>query len=181
MWSSLDAQRQRRRDSEIAFKEVIYNTHIRREQKFHNELMTSGCGYETLGWQLGRTTLISWMVDECESQHLHTSTLFLAINYFERLLSRKRLTFTIAQHFAAVSIVLAAKMNEIHGNAMSLPEFEDISVTGQDELFELEVLQWKLVAPTSYTFLLMYTHRFWIPLRATEHAVCHLKRIAFCE
>lgn len=177
MWQKVDEERKRYRASELSFIDAIYECYLRREKILHNKTVISGSACKTIGWELERMALISWMVDECETQHLQTSTLFLAVEYLDSLTALQSCTFSTAKHFSAVCILLAAKMNEADGDAMSFPSFDGVSICVGDELDVLEILEWQMAVPTAYTFLCFYIHRFWVPETAADLAALHLKRI----
>lgn len=181
MWDLTDGYRRQRRDSGLELRDAVHDIAIKREKKSTAWVEGVRLNNNDPNEQERRTTLIGWMLKTTDKHRLHGNIVFLAINYLERISLRNNLSLTIGRDVAGVCIVLALKIEQSGGDAMHIPQFEDVMVDLDLELLALQSLQWKLIVPTSYTFLSLYSDRWWVPQHAFQRAVCLLKHVLVCK
>lgn len=137
--------------------------------------------YLTVGGLSGRMMLVSWLFLEGANLSLNISTPCLSVGYLERLLARVRVPLCSAQDYAAACLLIAIKMEEVGGDAMEKPDDMEPRVCLEREVFVLQALEWNLVAPTSYTFLCVYSERVWLPYPGRQCACNYLKHMLMCK
>ncbi|CAN8074355.1 unnamed protein product [Agarophyton chilense] len=177
MWQLIDIHRTQARDRELRLCRSVIDAKLRQERFKH---WKGGPNYETfksLGGQVGRTMLYSWLFDKCSSNHLKPSTAFLAVNYLDRMLSRTYTSPMNAQSIASTCIRLAVKIDDVGGDSMIVPLFKD-SLTLHSELFVLSSLEWQMDVPTVHLFIRMFAELVWLPPASREQAVEYAKHIS---
>ncbi|XP_068186542.1 cyclin-A1 [Antennarius striatus] len=106
-----------------------------------------------------RVVLVDWLVEVAQEYKLHSETLYLAVNYLDRFLSRtKSVKRSKLQLVGTAALLTAAKYEEI-----SPPELKDfVYITDntytKEQLMQMEhiflkVLAFELMAPTADQFL----------------------------
>lgn len=130
---------------------------------------------------MGRSMLISWVVDECTKQKLKPSTICLAVNYLDRMISKGCVTLDSSQSFACTCIRLAIKFDGVGGNGMHVPTFGEAVPSAKMELFVLDHLNWKMNVPTVHLFLKLFSDEVWLPPPSRDRAFEYVKRIFVCE
>lgn len=105
-----------------------------------------------------RDTVTSWMLEVLVEQCCEEDVFSLAVNYFDRVLSRIRIPKSQLQLVGTVCMFIAAKFKDtIAIPADRLVMYTDFSVTA-DQIFEwelliLQVLQWNLSAVTPHDYI----------------------------
>jgi len=105
-----------------------------------------------------RAILVDWLVEVAEEYRLNTETLFLAVNYIDRFLSRVTVSKSQLQLVGVTCMFLASKYEEIY--APQVDEFCYITdnTYSREDMLEMECtilghLDFKLTAPTIKYFL----------------------------
>ena len=105
-----------------------------------------------------RSILVNWLVEVAEVYRLHNETIFLAVNYIDRFLSRRVVQRSKLQLVGTACMLIAAKYKEIHPPKVA--EFcyvtADIYTKSQLQHMEqlvLEVLGFECSPPTSHFFV----------------------------
>lgn len=105
-----------------------------------------------------RTILVDWLVEVAQEYKLSSETLYLAVSYMDRYLSRKSIIRHQLQLLGVACMMLASKYEEIF--APSADDFVYISdnTYAKDELFTMEanvldVLEFSLTVATIKNFL----------------------------
>ena len=109
-----------------------------------------------------RAILLDWLIEVCEVYKLHRETYYLAIDYIDRYLSKKKsLPKTHLQLLGITSLFIAAKVEEIY--PPKIGEFAyvtDGACTEDDilkqELLILSELQWSINPVTIICWLSLY-------------------------
>jgi len=108
-----------------------------------------------------RSILVDWLVEVSEEYKLHTETLYLAVNYTDRFLSKMSVLRGKLQLLGTASIYIASKYEEIFPPEVN--EFvyiTDDTYTKQQVLrmehLVLKVLNFQMTAPTINCFLLHF-------------------------
>lgn len=178
-WSLIDVERRRRRLSETAFRNAVYEAALDREKIASLRPNRANHSAKTIG-TIGRSILVSWIFAESEEKHLKPSTAFLAVNYLERVLSEAPVKLGKVQEVAVVCLQIATKIDATGGDSMDLPYRSNLS-TAELEPFALQLLDWQLVVPTAWTFFSMFSEKFWLPIESRRKALIYLKNIMYCE
>ena len=105
-----------------------------------------------------RSILMEWLVEVADEYKLQAQTLYLGTCYVDRFLSRMSVTRSKLQLLGTAALYLAAKLEEIYP-----PEVKDFVYITDDtyskrqvvkmEQVILQCLEFDLVNPTTYTFL----------------------------
>lgn len=130
---------------------------------------------------MGRSMLISWVLDACTSHKLKPSTTCLAVNYLDRMISKGCVGLDRAQRIANVCIRLAVKLDSVGGDSMQVPTFGEVIPSAKMELFVLDHLKWRMHVPTVYSFLKLFADEIWLPPPSRDRAFEYAKRIFVCE
>lgn len=182
MWKLVDEQRQQRRQSEVAQQAATHSALLVLETK--SELRPCTINPTALrprhSSDMARRMLLNWLFSESLNLQLQPDTICLAVDYFDRLLCRTSMPVTKAQDVAAICLHLAMKMSEVGSEDMDTPPGPGGQLKLQLEMFVLQTLQWQLVVPTVYTFLVLYIESFWIPLQGRVRAFKYLKDVVLC-
>ena len=108
-----------------------------------------------------RAILVDWMVEVHFRFNLHTTTLWLSVNILDRYLMTARVMRAKLQLVGITAILIACKYEEMHP-----PEVREcVTITDEAyekvELLEMEkhilvALDYDIMVPTTYTFLMRY-------------------------
>jgi cyclin A len=108
-----------------------------------------------------RVILVDWLVEVCDEFNLLPDTLFMSVSYVDRYLSLISIPRTKLQLVGVTGLYIAAKFEEIYP-----PEISEFAYITDDtytkkqivqmEREMLKVLQYNLIQPSSYTFLMRY-------------------------
>jgi cyclin A len=108
-----------------------------------------------------RAILVDWLVEVAEEYKLHSQTLYLAVSYIDRFLSKMSVLRNKLQLVGTASMLVAAKFEEIHP-----PEVDEFVYITDDtytkkqvlkmEYLLLNVLKFDLASPTVVNFLQRY-------------------------
>lgn len=111
-----------------------------------------------------RKMVVIWMLEVCEDQSIEDETFWIAVNYFDRILSVLPIRKSQLQLVASACLFIASKLNNNEGaspstfiKASRLVTYTDFSIT-VDELLEwelttLQALKWNVLVATPYDFL----------------------------
>lgn len=110
-----------------------------------------------------RSIVVDWLVSVHWNFNLTPSTLFLAINIYDRFLSLKEVSKQNLQLTGLGSLLIAAKHDEV-----SIPKLQDLvfstdGACSTNQLIEMEIqiifsLGFTISGPTVYTFLSIYAY-----------------------
>lgn len=123
----------------------------------------------------GRTMLVRWVFAEATALSLSAATAVTAVSYLDRVLSEVAVPLGNVQEVAATCLHLARKILETGGDAMDVVVSPDSLLNPPLEMLTLQLLKWKLIAPTAHTFLSIFFELYWIPTEARALALVILK------
>lgn len=112
---------------------------------------------EELKWEM-RSVLVDWVVQVHQRFNLLPETLYLAINYIDRFLSRRKVSLSRFQLVGAVALFIAAKYEEINcPTVQEVAYMADNAYTVEEflkaELFMIDVLEFDMGWPGPMSFL----------------------------
>ncbi|XP_036868095.2 cyclin-A1 isoform X1 [Manis javanica] len=132
-----------------------------------------------------RTILVDWLVEVGEEYKLRSETLYLAVNFLDRFLSRMSVLRGKLQLVGTAAILLASKYEEIYP-----PEVDEFVYITDDtytkrqllrmEHLLLKVLAFDLAVPTTNQFLLQYLRRQGVCVR-TENLAKYVAELSLLE
>jgi len=136
----------------------IYNNLRRQEDKYRPTLYMPE--QKELNPKM-RGILIDWLVEVSEEYDLDSETLFLAVNYLDRFLSKEKVMRGKLQLLGIVCMLLAAKYEEVYPPAVEEFVYISDNTYTKEEIFEMEVfvlntLKFNLSPPTTKTYLHRY-------------------------
>ncbi|KAL3274174.1 hypothetical protein HHI36_015588 [Cryptolaemus montrouzieri] len=105
-----------------------------------------------------RRVLVDWLVSVADEYHMSEDTLYLAVNYVDRFLSKISVVREKLQLVGASSMLIAGKMEEIYPPMpkefayLTCDSYTTRQVIKMEQLI-MKVLEFKLQPPTSYTFV----------------------------
>lgn len=166
-----------RRRVHLQLANSIYEAQLALERKIDLRPVFDLSKYNTLGGHTGRAMLVSWILEESSALHLTLSTACLSVSLWERVLGKRQVSLRRSQSYAACCLLIAMKMEETGGDAMEIPERLQAHVSVWLEIEVARALQWKLIAPTVYTFLCIFAKRVWLPPSARACAERYLKSV----
>lgn len=167
--------------SDLVFRDSILCATLEREKLEEWRPRPNEMAFDLVGGTTGRSMLITWLFSESERTFIRTETVFLAVNYFERMISLKRVDLGSVQELAAVCLQLAAKMNETSCDSLDMPSMNGWTANPHLEMFTLLSLEWKLFVPTPYVFLTIYSDKVWLPELSLMRALTYLKQLLLCK
>lgn len=139
------------------YADEIYDNLLARQERFaivHNYMETV---QKDITHNM-RSILVDWLVEVGEEYKLSPQTLFLAVNYVDRLLGLRSINRNKLQLLGITSMLVAAKYEEIY--PPTIDEFVYISdnTYSRREVLMMEsilltALQFNLSAPTSWEFI----------------------------
>lgn len=168
MWRLRDAARLSRRQAHIELAHSVYVSYLAQEKKPEFRPIHDMRKYVSIGGETGRSMLTSWLFRETERLDLAFDTACLAVSFLERIFNVVQIPLSSAHQYASTCLLIAIKLEESGGDGMQIPD--DIDVDHQVELYTVNKLQWKLIAPTASTFLRIFAHRIWLPSPSSHNA-----------
>lgn len=108
-------------------------------------------------WNM-RSVLVDWLVCVADEYNLNEDTLYLAVQYIDRFLSKISVIRDKLQLVGASAMMIAGKMEEIYPPVpkewafLTSDSYTARQVIKMEQLI-IKVLDFKLVSPTSYTFV----------------------------
>lgn len=132
-----------------------------------------------------RSILVDWLVEVSEEYKLHTETLYLAVNYTDRFLSKMSVLRGKLQLLGTAAMYIAAKYEEIFPpDVAEFVYITDDTYTKQQVLrmehLILKVLNFHMNAPTANCFLLHFL-RYCKSDSKTEHLARYLAELTLVE
>lgn len=132
-----------------------------------------------------RSILVDWLVEVSEEYKLHTETLYLAVNYTDRFLSKMSVLRGKLQLLGTAAMYIAAKYEEIFPpDVAEFVYITDDTYTKQQVLrmehLILKVLNFHMNAPTANCFLLHFL-RYCKSDAKTEHLSRYLAELTLVE
>ncbi|KAJ5071768.1 cyclin-a2-4 [Anaeramoeba ignava] len=147
-------------DNPLMVTEYVQNI-FENMQKEENSLQGSKDYFEKIQTQINplmRKILINWISEICNEYNLHSETLYLAVNYIDRFLSKNNITKRKLQLIGITCLFIASKYEEIY--PPDLDEFVDLcaGTYSREEVLDCEIklcnsLEFKLTALTAKHFL----------------------------
>ena len=180
MWRLLDNNRRLHRRRQIALEDAVLVSMFLRERQSDLYPVWDQASNKRMPAN-GRLMLVKWMFSAGKNCLLQSSTIGLAINYFDRIASQANISLKNVHVLASVCIHIARKMREVGGDGMEDIETEEIDMNANLELYAVNILNWRLVVPTSHCFLGMFFDRFWIPARNRWRAIEYLETLISCK
>ncbi|KAI0564570.1 Tocopherol cyclase [Gracilaria domingensis] len=181
MWKLTDQRRLHARNMQVRLSRAVLDAQLQQERLEHWKVEPNHEAFMSVGGQIGRTMLFSWLFEECSSRSFKSSTAFLAVNYMDRMLSKGRHSPKLVQIFASICIRLAVKMEQVGGDNMHVPDFSAHPPPLQSELFVLNTLKWQMNVPTVHWFLGTFAELVWLPPASRHRAVEYAKHTSLCE
>jgi len=132
-----------------------------------------------------RSILVDWLVEVSEEYKLHSETLYLAVNYTDRFLSKMSVLRGKLQLLGTAAMYIAAKYEEIFPpDVAEFVYITDDTYTKQQVLrmehLILKVLNFHMNAPTANCFLLHFL-RYCKADAKTEHLARYLAELTLIE
>ena len=105
-----------------------------------------------------RSILVDWLVEVAEEYHLHTESLFTAVNYVDRCLERSQIHRHKLQLLGCACMLLASKFEEIYAPAVDEFVYISDNTYTHEEIVRMEskvckILNFKMTVSTTATFL----------------------------
>lgn len=123
-----------------------------------------------------RSVLIDWLIEVSEVYRLHRETLYMAVNYVDRYLSRQSSATRKSelQLIGISALFFAAKLEEIYPPKLAEFAYVTDSACTETEMREMELmmlkkLQWELSPPTAISWLNLYLQTAQLPLQTDFH------------
>jgi cyclin A len=109
-----------------------------------------------------RSILVDWLVEVAEEYHLHTESLFTAVNYVDRCLERSQIHRHKLQLLGCACMLLASKFEEIYAPAVDEFVYISDNTYTHEEIVRMEskvckILNFKMTVSTTTSFLTRYT------------------------
>jgi len=162
------------RSLDASYAEDINNSHRENEERQWRGRECWDFAPETEVNQQMRAILIDWLIEVVEEYALKMETLFLAVNYIDRVLERKPVARATLQLVGVTCLFVACKYEEIHPPLVDdFVYITDNTYTRdniiQTEKFVLSELQFELTVSTIQNFLT----RFLLISEVTDLRVAH--------
>jgi cyclin A len=105
-----------------------------------------------------RSILVDWLVEVAEEYHLHTESLFTAVNYVDRCLELSQIHRHKLQLLGCACMLLASKFEEIYAPAVDEFVYISDNTYTHEEIVRMEskvckILNFKMTVSTTATFL----------------------------
>ena len=105
-----------------------------------------------------RSILVDWLVEVAEEYHLHTESLYTAVNYVDRCLERSQIHRHKLQLLGCACMLLASKFEEIYAPAVDEFVYISDNTYTHKEIVQMEskvcnLLNFKMTVSTTVTFL----------------------------
>jgi cyclin A len=132
-----------------------------------------------------RSILVDWLVEVCEEYKLHTETLYLAVNYTDRFLSKMSVLRGKLQLLGTASIYIASKYEEIFPPDVNEFVYITDDTYKKEQVLRMEhlilkVLNFHMNAPTANCFLLHFI-QFSKCSKKIEHLARYLAELTLIE
>lgn len=152
-----------------ANRKDVWESMIKRERK-HRIDMTILDRHKEISPRM-RSVLIDWLIEVSEVYRLHRETLYMAVNYVDRYLSRQSSPTRKSelQLIGVSALFFAAKLEEIYPPKLAEFAYVTDSACTEIEMREMELmmlkkLQWELSPPTAIQWLNLYLQAAQLPL-----------------
>ena len=105
-----------------------------------------------------RSILVDWLVEVAEEYHLHTESLYTAVNYVDRCLERSQIHRHKLQLLGCACMLLASKFEEIYAPAVDEFVYISDNTYTHEEIVRMEskvckILNFKMTVSTTTSFL----------------------------
>ncbi len=110
-----------------------------------------------------RSILVDWLIEVAEEYNLSSQTLFLTINYIDRMLSKVAVSRVKLQLIGVTCMLIACKYEEMYPPTVDDFVFISDSTYKREEVLEMEALlltalHFNLTVTTPSEFLIRYAH-----------------------
>jgi len=157
-----------------ANRDDVWSSMIKRERKHRIDMAILDRHREITPRM--RSVLIDWLIEVSEVYRLHRETLYMAVNYVDRYLSRQSSATRKSelQLIGISALFFAAKLEEIYPPKLAEFAYVTDSACTEVEMREMELmmlkkLQWELSPPTAISWLNLYLQTAQLPLQTDFH------------